>query len=43
MRLFVMRHGIAEDRELWPGPDESRPLTLKGMEKTGWRHDVLPV
>jgi phosphohistidine phosphatase len=34
MRLFVMRHGIAEDRELWHGPDEARPLTFKGMEKT---------
>jgi phosphohistidine phosphatase len=34
MILLLMRHGIAEDRETWPGPDAARPLTREGHKKT---------
>lgn len=34
MKLFIMRHGIAGDREKWTGPDAKRPLTPEGIEKT---------
>jgi phosphohistidine phosphatase len=35
LKLFIMRHGRAEDRYVWPGTDASRPLTTDGLEKTG--------
>ncbi len=30
MRLLFLRHGAAEARETWSGPDEGRPLTAEG-------------
>lgn len=34
MELYVLRHGIAEDRQTWKGArDSERPLTLKGLER----------
>lgn len=30
MRLFFVRHGVAEPRETWPGDDGTRPLTAAG-------------
>src|ERR671933_753587 len=33
MELYLIRHGIATDREAYPN-DEERPLTDKGHEKT---------
>jgi phosphohistidine phosphatase len=36
MHLLVIRHAIAEDREVWAGtgePDERRPLTADGRRK----------
>jgi phosphohistidine phosphatase len=30
MRLLFLRHGQAEPRETWPGPDATRPLTAEG-------------
>ncbi len=32
MQLYLVRHGIAEDRE-GGGPDEERALTAEGIEK----------
>ena len=34
MHLYLMRHGIAVEREEWAGPDEARPLTSEGRKKT---------
>lgn len=31
MRLTLLRHGKAEDREAWEGEDADRPLTRKGV------------
>lgn len=33
MRLYFLRHGIAEDREKWQGDDTNRPLTEKGRKR----------
>jgi len=33
MRLLVVRHAIAVDREEWEGEDEQRPLTDEGRSK----------
>jgi phosphohistidine phosphatase len=33
MRLLLMRHGIAAEREEWPGTDATRPLTPEGKSK----------
>ncbi|GAB4495325.1 MAG: phosphohistidine phosphatase SixA [Anaerolineales bacterium] len=33
MRLYFLRHGIAEDREKWQGDDTDRPLTEKGRKR----------
>ena len=46
MKLLVIRHAIAEEREDWaPRPDSARPLTARGEERmkraaTGLRHVV---
>ncbi|HST88095.1 MAG TPA: histidine phosphatase family protein [Ktedonobacterales bacterium] len=34
MRLYILRHGRAGDRETWQGDDQSRPLTDEGRERT---------
>jgi phosphohistidine phosphatase len=34
MRLLLMRHGIAADRETWTQSDALRPLTSQGETKT---------
>ena len=34
MYLYILRHGIAYDREEWQGDDAARPLTDKGKERT---------
>lgn len=34
MRLILMRHGLAVDREDWDGPDADRPLTATGQTRT---------
>jgi phosphohistidine phosphatase len=34
MDCLLIRHGIAIDRAAWDAPDEERPLTPKGAEKT---------
>ena len=34
MKLLIMRHGIAAEREEWKAADELRPLTSEGIEKT---------
>ena len=34
MDCILLRHGIAEDREVWKGPEEKRPLTKEGVRKT---------
>ncbi len=33
MKLYFLRHGIAEDREQWTDNDEKRPLTDKGKKR----------
>jgi len=33
MRLFFLRHGVAENREDWHGEDADRPLTAAGREQ----------
>lgn len=32
MKLYLLRHGIAADRETWDGSDEQRPLTSEGRK-----------
>ena len=32
MTVFFLRHGIAEEREQWPGTDFDRPLADRGRE-----------
>lgn len=34
MKLYIMRHGRAEDRETWGGDDAERPLTDEGAVRT---------
>ena len=34
MHLYLMRHGIAYERDEWSGDDDSRPLTEEGIERT---------
>ena len=34
MQLYILRHGIAFERNEWSGSDEERPLTVEGMQKT---------
>jgi phosphohistidine phosphatase len=34
MLLLLMRHGIAEEPELWSGDDTLRPLTKSGVKQT---------
>ncbi len=33
MKIYIVRHALAELRENWPDPDEQRPLTAKGRKK----------
>lgn len=33
MKIYIVRHAIAELRENWQDPDEQRPLTAKGRKK----------
>ncbi|MBW4551460.1 MAG: phosphohistidine phosphatase SixA [Aphanocapsa sp. GSE-SYN-MK-11-07L] len=33
-RLYLIRHGIAVEREIFHGPDSDRPLTAQGEQKT---------
>lgn len=33
MKLYFLRHGLAEDRAEWQGADFERPLTEEGKEK----------
>uniref|UniRef100_B8HKB3 Phosphohistidine phosphatase, SixA n=1 Tax=Cyanothece sp. (strain PCC 7425 / ATCC 29141) TaxID=395961 RepID=B8HKB3_CYAP4 len=34
MELYLIRHGIAVERDDFSGPDQDRPLTTKGEQKT---------
>lgn len=34
MRLILMRHGLAAERQTWNAPDALRPLTQEGQKKT---------
>lgn len=33
MNLYFLRHGLAEEREVWEGSDFDRPLTKKGKDR----------
>jgi phosphohistidine phosphatase len=33
MRVYLMRHGIARERDEWDGADDARPLTPEGRRK----------
>jgi phosphohistidine phosphatase len=33
MNLYLLRHGIAMDKDEWKGPDSDRPLTKEGVHK----------
>lgn len=33
MKLYFLRHGIAEDVDTWKGDDSDRPLTREGCQK----------
>jgi len=33
MKIYIVRHALAELRENWQAPDEQRPLTAKGRKK----------
>lgn len=51
MKLYFLRHGIAQARETWKGSDETRPLTpngaarmaqqAKGMVRLGLQVDII--
>ena len=41
MRLYFLRHGIAEDRDRWPGKDFDRPLTAEGKERIALESDTI--
>ena len=41
MDLYLMRHGLACEPFDWKGPDDSRPLTEEGWEKTRRVLEVL--
>lgn len=46
MKLYFLRHGLAEDREQWIDNDDQRPLTDKGkkrMAKEGKRMKELGI
>ena len=34
MELYILRHGLADSREEWTGPDAERPLTDKGRSRS---------
>lgn len=34
MDLYILRHGLADSREEWTGPDAERPLTDKGRSRS---------
>lgn len=34
MQLYILRHGIAYERDEWNGNDDSRPLTEEGKKRT---------
>src|SRR6185312_2584629 len=34
MDLYILRHGLADSREEWTGPDAERPLTGKGRSRS---------
>jgi len=34
MELYIMRHGIAAERDEWTGSEAGRPLTAEGMKRT---------
>jgi phosphohistidine phosphatase len=33
MRVYFLRHGVAERRDHWTGPDAARPLTAEGIDR----------
>jgi len=33
MNLYILRHGIAAEKDAWKGPDSDRPLTKEGVHK----------
>jgi len=41
LRVFVVRHADAGDRERWAGPDDERPLSPKGLEQAEGLVEVL--
>jgi phosphohistidine phosphatase len=48
MNLYLLRHGIAMDKDEWKGPDSDRPLTKDGVHKMkkaakGLRHLNLKI
>jgi phosphohistidine phosphatase len=34
MELYILRHGLADSRDVWTGPDAERPLTGKGRSRS---------
>jgi 8-oxo-dGTP diphosphatase len=41
MTVFLVRHADAKSRANWPHPDETRPLTRKGLEQAEGLVDLL--
>ena len=41
MTVFLVRHSDAKSRANWPHPDETRPLTRKGMHQAEGLVDLL--
>jgi 8-oxo-dGTP diphosphatase len=41
MTVFVVRHADAKSRANWPSPDETRPLTRKGLHQAEGLVDLL--
>lgn len=41
MKLYLLRHAIAQDRDQWRGKDADRPLTQEGIEKMKEISDAL--
>lgn len=42
MRIVVVRHGQAEPKKDWTGPDELRPLTRRGHRQAERLGEVVP-
>jgi phosphohistidine phosphatase len=41
VKLYFLRHGVAQEPEDWTGPDEDRPLTKEGISRMKREADAI--